>query len=210
MYRQRIDRTVEPEIVLAPDRLQPDGAPMLVLFAYARPGSPVILLNWDSRTNLDVWILEEDGEPAPLAQVEGNQYRPSVSPDGRWLAYESTESGRGEVVVQGLVDRSVRRVVSSDGGTWPRWSADGRELCFLDDDGQLVVANVEAGEELRAGVPQPLFPAPIGVADMVMSTLAAPQLLRVEEDGFLFVEGVGGSDPGWITVDWKWDRRRAR
>jgi Tol biopolymer transport system component len=210
VYTQRVDRTTEPELVLDSDRRQPDGTPMIVLFAYARTGSPVILLNWDSRTNLDIWVLEEDGEPAPLARARGNQYRPTASPDGRWLAYESAETGRSEIVVQGLVDRDVRRVVSGEGGAWPQWSPDGRELYFLDDEGQLMVVHVEAGDELRAGVPESLFLAPTGVPDMALSTVATPQLLRVDEDGFLFVEGVGGSDPGWVTLDWNWDRRKAR
>jgi dipeptidyl aminopeptidase/acylaminoacyl peptidase len=210
VYTQRVDRTAEPELVLASDRRQPDGTPMLVLSAYARPGCPVVLLNWDSRTNLDIWVLEEDGEPAPLSRAQGNQYRPAASPDGRWLAYESAESGRGEIVLQGLVDRDMRRVVSSGGGTWPRWSADGRELYFLDGEDQLMVVEVEAGEELRAGVPEALFVAPIGVPDMELSTMATPQLLRVDDEGFLFMEGVGGSDLGWISVDWNWNRQQAR
>jgi eukaryotic-like serine/threonine-protein kinase len=80
-----------------------------------------------------------------------------VSPDGRWVAYLSDESGRREVYVEPF-RRAGRRVrVSPDGGGQPKWRRDGRELYYVNANGKLMAVSVQPGEELTVGLPQPLF-----------------------------------------------------
>jgi serine/threonine protein kinase len=84
--------------------------------------------------------------------------RPAVSPDGRWLAYESTESGQLEVYVRPFPNvREWRVPISTHGGAQPRWAADGKELYFIDSE-SLMAARIETTPMFRvAGPPQRLF-----------------------------------------------------
>jgi len=89
------------------------------------------------------------------------------SPDSRWVAYVSDESGRSEVMVRrfvtpadALTPEPETVVVSSAGGTAPRWRADGRELYFISSDGSVMVADVKGGSTISVGVPRVLFHIP--------------------------------------------------
>jgi tricorn protease-like protein len=83
-----------------------------------------------------------------------------ISPDGRWIAYESNDSGRYEVNVRSYpaVD-SGRWQVTSDGGMHPLWSRDGGELFFIAADGMMMSARIEPGLTFSHARPIPLFPA---------------------------------------------------
>jgi Tol biopolymer transport system component len=95
------------------------------------------------------WLVD-----GPFAEV-----RPALSPDGRWMAYQSDESGRYEVYVRPYPDvESGRWLVSTAGGTSPRWSPDGREL-FYYDGRDLVSVATAPGRAFSPGQPQPLFDA---------------------------------------------------
>ena len=78
---------------------------------------------------------------------------PAISPDGRWLAYTSNESGRQEVYVRPYPSGAGRWQVSDNGGGFPRWTRNGRELFYRVDDG-LMAASIEAtGDSIRTGKP---------------------------------------------------------
>src|SRR6185436_13163511 len=80
------------------------------------------------------------------------------SPDGRWMAYETNESGRFEIVVQSFPEPTGIWHVSTEGGTQVRWRADGREIYFISLDGKLMGAQVTAsGSRFEAGKPVALF-----------------------------------------------------
>jgi hypothetical protein len=81
------------------------------------------------------------------------------SPDGRWVAYVSNESGRAEVYVGRFPDLANKIAVSIDGGARPRWSRDGREL-FYRQGGAMMAASVDASHGFSAGKPQRLFAGP--------------------------------------------------
>jgi hypothetical protein len=86
--------------------------------------------------------------------------RPDVSPDGRWLAYNSRESGRHEVYVQPFRRGGERIRVSADGGAQPRWRGDGKELFYLAADGALMAVDVRVtAAGLDVGLPTTLAPA---------------------------------------------------
>ena len=93
-------------------------------------------------TSFDLWALplEGDRKPIPIARTQFNEVYGTVSPDSRWIAYASDESGRHEIYVQRFPDASINQKtpVSTGGGMQPRWSKDGRQLFYLRADGMLV------------------------------------------------------------------------
>ena len=105
--------------------------------------------------------LKPKGTARPLLpDVNGQVSDAEISPDGRWIVYESNESGRFEVSVRPFpaVDTG-RWQVSSNGGQHPLWSRDGRELFFIAADGMMMSVPLEPGATFRHGKPVSLFPA---------------------------------------------------
>ena len=94
----------------------------------------------------DLWTLPLDGDKRAKALFEtpAVEYQPQVSPDGRWVAYVSNESGREEVYVQSFPETGSKRQVSYGGGNQPRWRPDGRELYFVTLDSTIMAAQVSA------------------------------------------------------------------
>ena len=111
------------------------------------------------KTGMDLWMLPTMGDrkPQPLYQTPANESQGRLSPDGRWIAYVSDESGAGEVYVRAFPPSGGRWQISSGGGTHPRWRGDGRELFFLATDGQIMAVDVTAASTLRSGYPQRLL-----------------------------------------------------
>ena len=92
----------------------------------------------------------------PFLQTRLTEFHSRFSPDGRWVAYCSDESGRAEVFVRSFPGPGPKWQVSSDGGTNPLWSPSGRELFYLEKD-KLMVVDVEATPAWRLGRPRMLF-----------------------------------------------------
>jgi hypothetical protein len=119
------------------------------------------------KTLLDVWVLPLSGErePFPFLQTECNEEHAQFSPDGRWLAYTSDESGRPEIYVQSFPASGGKWRVSTHGGTHPRWRrSDGKELFYLDGRGNTLMAVTVNGDShtFEAAVPVALFDVPVG------------------------------------------------
>jgi hypothetical protein len=110
-----------------------------------------------------VWRLPVAGEgkPAPLLQTAANERQARISPDGRWVAYTSDESGRWEVYVEAYPDLGGKRVVSTGGGGMPSWRADGQELFYLAPTRTLMSVRVESGSAISLSPPEPLFRVPM-------------------------------------------------
>jgi len=106
-----------------------------------------------------LWILPltGDGKPYPLLQTSFNESLGTFSPDGRWIAYVSDESGHTEVYVQTFPISTAKWRVSTSGGTQPRWRRDGKEIFYLAPDSHLMAVAVSAGSSFEAGVPSALF-----------------------------------------------------
>jgi serine/threonine protein kinase len=147
-------------------------------------------------TFLDIWVLPlSDGElrePYPLIESQFWKMSARISPDGRWIAYNTNESGRHEVVIQGFPDiERGKWPVSTNGGVDPHWRGDGGELFFVGLDGAMMAATVSAdGDALAVGAPQALF-------TLVDPVPASPDFLySVTSDGqrFLVNELVSESD----------------
>jgi Tol biopolymer transport system component len=105
----------------------------------------------------DIVLLNAaDGTETPLVATGADEYSGSTSPDGRWLAYQSNESGRFEIYVRNLSEGGGRWQVSATGGEEPRWSADGRELFFRIDN-RFMHADVVSQHPFGANTPTKLF-----------------------------------------------------
>jgi Tol biopolymer transport system component len=107
-----------------------------------------------------LWALPVTGDRKPVPLVTGKGYEGSgrVSPDGRWLAYNSDETGRPEVYVQGFPEGKGKWMISTGGGLLPHWRADGKELVYVAPDGMLMSIPMQASERgIAAGTPVPLF-----------------------------------------------------
>lgn len=103
-----------------------------------------------------------------LVEYPGAQVRASISPDSRWVAYESNETGRAEIWVQSLPPGGGKWQITSDGGMEPQWRKDGRELFYLAPNRKIMAVETQVNPTFHAGPPQALFDAPItlkGVGD---------------------------------------------
>jgi dipeptidyl aminopeptidase/acylaminoacyl peptidase len=119
-----------------------------------------------AKSREDIWILPLSGDRKafPFLQTEFNESNAQFSPDSKWLAYASDESGRFEVYVVPFPGPGGKFQISSSGGNFPRWRRDGREIFYVAGDRKLVAADVETSPAFRVGAPQPLFPTrPRGV-----------------------------------------------
>jgi eukaryotic-like serine/threonine-protein kinase len=137
------DRVVHrDEFTCVPTTITPDGK--TVLYSTGRPG-----------TGSDIWALSlDDGNVRPALNAKFNESSARLSEDGRWLAYVSDESGRREVYVRPFPALGGRFLISRDGGVSPIWSADGREIYFVNGADVYVVAVSATGGGFESGIPR--------------------------------------------------------
>ncbi len=154
----------------------------------------------------DIWLLplEGDRKPRPFFQSRFTEGQPAFSPDGRWVAHTSDESGRYEVWVRPYPGPGGKWQISTDGGEEPVWSRDGREI-FYRNGQKWMVAAIETKSEFRAETPRPMFEGPY---------FNVPGLsYDVASDGkrFLMIQ-VGEEEPApkrlQVVVNWVEELRR--
>jgi Tol biopolymer transport system component len=124
-----------------------DGQWLLLRTAPVGSGSPDI-----------VGIHLPDTAAVPLVATPAQEFHPALSPDGRWLAYASNESGNFEVYVRPFPETSSAKwQVSTAGGAEPTWSKDGRQLFYINGRNEMVAAEVPTGPTFSLGKQRPLF-----------------------------------------------------
>jgi len=117
-------------------------------------------LGGSSGYNLFVLPLSGDRKPFPLLKtnLKFTVLSGQFSPDGRWVVYDSTESGRSEVYVTPFPGAAGKWQISTAGGSWPRWRRDGTEIFYIAPDNKLMVAAVNGnGSSIEVGAVKPLF-----------------------------------------------------
>ena len=113
-------------------------------------------------TGFDIWALPMTGDkkPYPVLNSSFTEMRAKFSPDSRWMAYTSNESGRNEIYVQPFPPSGGKWQVSVDGGEYAYWRRDGKEIIFGTLDGKIMAADVKLGATFDPGVPRQLFQLP--------------------------------------------------
>jgi eukaryotic-like serine/threonine-protein kinase len=131
-----------------PDEQLTTGAGDKIVPDWSRDGRYLVFIQIGTTTAEDIWALPLDGDrqPYPILQTQAIETNPALSPDGHWLAYESAGSGRPEVLVTRFprsrteVNASAPRwQVSTQGGSRPRWSVDGRAVFYVSLDDQKIM-----------------------------------------------------------------------
>ena len=118
----------------------------------------------DPQKGTDLWILPIEGEHKPYpwlsTQFDESSWH-GFSPDGKWIAYSSTETGRSEIYIQAFVPgepaSGAKWPISSGGGTMPIWRRDGRAMYYFDTKSKMMEVEVTLGSKIVAGVPKELF-----------------------------------------------------
>jgi eukaryotic-like serine/threonine-protein kinase len=109
-----------------------------------------------------------DRAPVPVVDPQFNSITARFSPDGRWIIYNSNESGKNEVSVRPFdpakVSFGAPIVLTSGGGRTPLWRGDGKEIFYLGPDGMVTAMEVNTASGFKAGTPKPLFKAPEAVS----------------------------------------------
>jgi Tol biopolymer transport system component len=133
--------------------------------SWSRDGRFLLYQTSDLKTRWDLWALPMTGAdrtPIPIANTQFAERMGQFSPDGRFVVYETNESGRAEIVAQGFPETSARWQISTGGGVGPRWRADGREIYFVAPDGAMMAVPISTtNATLDAGKPVALFTTPI-------------------------------------------------
>jgi Tol biopolymer transport system component len=175
----------------------PDGR-VLLYAAYAASAS--------MPGNVDLGVIPSaDRKPVPfLRDARGFiENQGQFSPNGRWVAYVSNQSGQSDVYVRefapdfssGSASVGGSVLVSRGGGTAPRWRGDGREIFYLAPNGKMMAVAVGAGREFRVGTPTPLFQTPSGA---IFGDVAA------DGERFLLIAPAGPSASVPFTVVLNW------
>jgi Tol biopolymer transport system component len=198
VMRRRADGGGDEQVVWSTDR-------HAHLHDWAPDGKALLATQEGESTSRDVWqVGAAGGEARPLLRGPFEESNPRYSPDGRWLAYSSDESGRFEVYVVRIPDLDRKVQISVGGGDRALWSAAGREVVYRSTDGQVASVRFSpgVGGTPRVGRPVPLFPDSYGAA----TGRASHGDYDVHPDGTRFVmvgsQAAGASADLAVVLGW--------
>jgi hypothetical protein len=130
--------------------------------SWSPDGKHLVYYIGDPKTNNDLWALplEGDRKPFPVSHTSFDENHGQISPDGKWIAFNSTESGINQIYVKPFPFGSGKWQASTTGGMYPRWRRDSRELFYMDlpDAGSVMSVEVKvAGDAIQFSRPRALF-----------------------------------------------------
>jgi Tol biopolymer transport system component len=156
-------------------------------------------LNYESSSLFALPMTGADRTPLVVANTPGEERMGEFSPDSRWIAYQTSESGQPEIVVHGFPESKGILHVSTSGGTAPRWRADGKEIYFVALDGKMMAVRVTTtGQTITLGAPEPLF------STHIVSQVFTYQY-AVASDGRFLVHNrqLADASPITVLINWK-------
>ena len=198
IYAKRVDGSGDDELVLAST-----GAPLHVE-DWSPDGSFLLYNSSGKKSASDLFVLPmSEGKNTPLAFLAGDAVEQGgvVSPNGRWVAYWSDETGRLEVYVKGVSREGAagqgKWQISRDGGVAPRWRGDGRELLYVRGSSIMAVDVSADAASFEAGAPHALF-------DVPMAQSPPDRPFDVTRDGLRLVVNtpVKPQEPIRVLVNW--------
>jgi Tol biopolymer transport system component len=159
----------------------------------------------DPKTGTDLWVLPYATRvPFVFLRTEANELWGQFSPDARWMAYQSNETGRYEIYVRPFPSGGAPIPISTAGGVYARWSRDGKELYFIAPDAKMMAVSIRAtATRLEAGVPATLFQTRrLGGG---LNVIGRSHQYDVTRDGrFLInVEAEQSTPPITLLMNWK-------
>jgi Tol biopolymer transport system component len=185
-----VERRVADMFINGPSQFTPDGKALLCFWVPPDAQSQAVA----------VLPLTDKAAPQTIVRSAFANVEPQISPDGRWLAYASPESGRNEVYVQPFPPTGARWQVSSAGGRQPMWRGDSRELYFVADDRRFYAVDVTPGTHtFQCSAPHFLFEMRANVFNVRNSYLP-----RADGQQFLvntLIENTG--EPLNVVLNWQ-------
>jgi DNA-binding winged helix-turn-helix (wHTH) protein/Tol biopolymer transport system component len=198
IYIRRISGGSQDELLLQTPELK-------MINDWSRDGKYIVFTSTNSELKQDLWLLPMAGgsrTPIPYLRTGFSQIQAQVSPDGRWLAYTSDESGRWEVYVQSFPTPGTKKIISVGGGGEPKWSATGHELFYVRSDMSLMSVQIPSGNPVDGfKMPQPLFRVPV-----MGDTSAYRSRYAVHSGGDRFVFNAldeSSQTPITVVVNWE-------
>jgi Tol biopolymer transport system component len=186
----------------------------LVLEDWSPDGRFLVYHEISRQTGYDLWIvpMEGDRKPLPFLQTKFDEKYARFSPDGHWLAYVSTETGRAEVWLRAFVEPQAAGIpvspgavfqLSTVGGLSPVWRRDSKELYWVGPDSRIMAASITMnGKTLEPGMPVALFQAPIFGGGLDVNTVGTE--FDVAPDGRFLIDTVKDGSATAITLLQNW------
>jgi serine/threonine protein kinase len=154
----------------------------------------------------DLWLLPwlGDRKPFPYMQTRFDEPQGQPSPDGRWMAYVSDESGSNEVYVRPFPSGEGKWQISVHGGSEPSWRGDGKELYYLGANQDLMAVALETSPVLKAGEPTRLFESPMSSGFINLGYTRNQYAAAADGQRFLINQGAGPvpTSPVTVVVNW--------
>ncbi len=202
IFRQRVDGTGKPEVLV--------GAPAReVAGDWSRDGKYLIYRRVSPRTGADLWYLLREGTnwtPHPFLQTSAHESQPRFSPDSRYVAYVSDQSGRREVYVRAFPQGETVSRISRNGGVAPRWNPNGKELFYVEGI-SLIAVPVSMSPSFTPGKPTRLF----DTAALEVGSAAPGYDVSPDGQQFIIAQPVGDAPQPAIRVVQNWyEEFRAR
>ena len=151
-------------------------------------------------TQDDLWVLPMTGDRKPIKYLNTpfTEWSGSFSPDAKWIAYTSNESGRDEVYIQSFPELKQRYQVTTNGGNGPKWRKDGKELFYCTSDQKLMAVSIETNPKFTIGIPKELFKADLWVYSNRYAVLDNGQHFLINK-----ISTSSFSKPLKVIVNWK-------
>ena len=203
VYLKTLESTAAPELLLEEDQWTK------VPLSFSPDGRHLLYSMFHPQTSFDLWVVALSGERKPVSFVRtvGDERHGAFSPDGRWIVYESSESGRNEVYVSPFPATGAKWPVSTSGGDNPHWRRDGKEVFFLNGNALMRAEVTMSANRVTVGAVQPLF------EELRFRRMGASNPFDVSADGqrFLFnISSQTGPDPLTLVINWTAGLRIAR
>jgi serine/threonine protein kinase/dipeptidyl aminopeptidase/acylaminoacyl peptidase len=171
-------------------------------------GRFLLFVSAEPQTGYDLWVLPLSGDqkPFPFLRTAFQEFCGQFSPDGKWIAYQSNESGQFEIYVQPFPGPGGKFQISTTGGAQPRWNKNGKEIFYVSLDSKMMAAHVKQstdGQSLETGTPVALFPVRIAGGPLPG---AYPQQYSASSDGQRFLVNLATDEDRTspITLIYNW------